>query len=269
MSKPSMWHHHLPTPNKRRFPSRTPDINWERHMYFPRLWTVGRAIDYVISFLSEEYRRAILGKALELYCERINSIVSKDTIIHGSKLEEFDTVILSFAGAFDLLLDGSCLDGEPDEKKQTSYAEHEGATRQSKMDKSIKADNGGEQTILASRDAKLNDEKCLISSSSGGPLSLQMNADSLIPPSSPAHESNPGTSSFTFYVKVGKEMYSVADLDENANTVLDLKVKLEQLTGIPVQQQKLLYKGILQDSQVICGTAVKAGAKVILMSKPK
>ena len=26
-----------------------------------------------------------------------------DTIIHGSKLEEFDTVILSFAGAFDLV----------------------------------------------------------------------------------------------------------------------------------------------------------------------
>lgn len=47
--------------------------------------------------------------------------------------------------------------------------------------------------------------------------------------------------------------------------MLDVKEQLERLTGVPVSRQKLLFKGLLRDSELLCNTKLVDGAKVMLL----
>lgn len=48
-------------------------------------------------------------------------------------------------------------------------------------------------------------------------------------------------------------------------SVLDLKRRLEPITGVPFLRQKLLFKGILRDGDKIGATKIVQGAKVMLL----
>lgn len=51
-------------------------------------------------------------------------------------------------------------------------------------------------------------------------------------------------------------------------SVLDIKRRLEPLTGVPFMRQKLVFKGILRDADSIGSTKVVEGAKVMLLGAP-
>ena len=51
-------------------------------------------------------------------------------------------------------------------------------------------------------------------------------------------------------------------------SVLDIKRRLEPLTGVLFIRQKLVYKGILRDADLISATKVVEGARVMLLGTP-
>ena len=54
----------------------------------------------------------------------------------------------------------------------------------------------------------------------------------------------------------------------NCETVLDLKRRLEPLTGVPFMRQKLVFKGILRDADLVGETKIVDGAKLMLLGTP-
>lgn len=51
--------------------------------------------------------------------------------------------------------------------------------------------------------------------------------------------------------------------------MLDIKRRLEPLTGVPFVRQKLVFKGILRDSDLVGATKITDGAKVMLLGAPR
>lgn len=64
----------------------------------------------------------------------------------------------------------------------------------------------------------------------------------------------------------GKATYKLGGILPDTCSVLDLKRRLEPLTGVPFTRQKLLFKGVLKDSDVVASTKIVDGAKVMLLS---
>lgn len=62
----------------------------------------------------------------------------------------------------------------------------------------------------------------------------------------------------------GKAVYKLAGVLPD-RTVLDIKRRLEPLTGVPFIRQKLVFKGILRDADLIGSTKVVEGVKVMLL----
>ncbi|KAI9093122.1 ubiquitin domain-containing protein UBFD1 [Phlyctochytrium arcticum] len=77
-------------------------------------------------------------------------------------------------------------------------------------------------------------------------------------------ESSEGMPTVTFKVVHGKRTYDVTFV--TSRCVTDLKQKVEELTGIHANMQKLLFKGILKDDQTLQDANIKDGAKVMLMA---
>lgn len=63
----------------------------------------------------------------------------------------------------------------------------------------------------------------------------------------------------------GKAVYELSGILSDRVSVLDLKRRLEPLTGVPFLRQKLLFKGVLRDSDKLATTKVVEGAKVMLL----
>lgn len=47
--------------------------------------------------------------------------------------------------------------------------------------------------------------------------------------------------------------------------ISEFKKQLQGLLGVPDSMQKLMYKGLLQDSQTIAGSGITKGAKIMLV----
>ncbi|KAI9013264.1 ubiquitin-related domain-containing protein [Gaertneriomyces semiglobifer] len=69
--------------------------------------------------------------------------------------------------------------------------------------------------------------------------------------------------SVAFTVTHGKETHPVTFGLQRS--VAELKTRLQGLTGVHVNMQKLLFKGMLKDNQTLEAAGVKDGVKVILM----
>ncbi|XP_072860026.2 BAG family molecular chaperone regulator 1 isoform X2 [Pogona vitticeps] len=83
-----------------------------------------------------------------------------------------------------------------------------------------------------------------------------------------------GSSALTVTVTYGNEKHSlqVASQEENSQpTVRDMAVLIEQVTGVPVSFQKLIYKGksLKEMDQPLSTFGVKNGCKVMLIGKRK
>lgn len=63
----------------------------------------------------------------------------------------------------------------------------------------------------------------------------------------------------------GKTVYELGGVFPDRVTVLDIKRRLEPITGVPSSRQKLLFKGILRDGDKIGATKIMEGAKVMLL----
>ncbi|CAM9767734.1 unnamed protein product [Laminaria digitata] len=68
----------------------------------------------------------------------------------------------------------------------------------------------------------------------------------------------------TITIGHGKAVYQLAGVLPD-RTVLDIKRRLEPLTGVPFIRQKLVFKGILRDADLIGSTKVVEGVKVMLL----
>lgn len=51
-------------------------------------------------------------------------------------------------------------------------------------------------------------------------------------------------------------------------SVLDIKRRLEPLTGVPFVRQKLVFKGVLRDTDLVGATKIIEGVKVMLLGAP-
>lgn len=51
--------------------------------------------------------------------------------------------------------------------------------------------------------------------------------------------------------------------------MLDVKRRLEPLTGVPFVRQKLVFKGILRDGDLVRDTKIVDGAKLMLLVAPE
>lgn len=60
-------------------------------------------------------------------------------------------------------------------------------------------------------------------------------------------------------------MYELGGVVPDQVSVLDIKRRLEPITGVPFLRQKLLYKGVLRDEDKIGATKIVEGAKVMLL----
>lgn len=65
----------------------------------------------------------------------------------------------------------------------------------------------------------------------------------------------------------GKAIYQLGGISPDCS-VLDLKRRLELLTGVPFVRQKLLFKGVLRDGDLVGATKIVEGAKVMLLGAP-
>lgn len=65
----------------------------------------------------------------------------------------------------------------------------------------------------------------------------------------------------------GKAIYELGGIQPQTCSVLDLKRRLEPLTGVPFTRQKLLFKGVLKDTYNIASTKIVNGAKVMLLGQ--
>ena len=65
----------------------------------------------------------------------------------------------------------------------------------------------------------------------------------------------------------GKAVYHLPGVLPD-QSVLDIKRRLEPLTGVLFIRQKLVYKGILRDADLISATKVVEGARVMLLGTP-
>ncbi|CAN0118474.1 unnamed protein product [Ascophyllum nodosum] len=71
----------------------------------------------------------------------------------------------------------------------------------------------------------------------------------------------------TIAVGHGKTVHLLSGI-LNCETVLDLKRRLEPLTGVPFMRQKLVFKGILRDADLVGETKIVDGAKLMLLGTP-
>ncbi|KAJ3033471.1 Ubiquitin domain-containing protein ubfd1 [Rhizophlyctis rosea] len=88
------------------------------------------------------------------------------------------------------------------------------------------------------------------------------NNDASTPPKDTPDSSDPGPQ-VTFKVQYKKDSHDVT-MGES-DTVLELKKRLEELTGVHVNMQKLLWKGMPKDTQTLSEAKIKDGVKVMLM----
>lgn len=65
----------------------------------------------------------------------------------------------------------------------------------------------------------------------------------------------------------GKAVYQLEGISPECS-VLDIKRRLEPLTGVPFVRQKLLFKGVLRDGDLVGATKIVEGAKVMLLGSP-
>ncbi|CAM9205804.1 unnamed protein product [Discosporangium mesarthrocarpum] len=63
----------------------------------------------------------------------------------------------------------------------------------------------------------------------------------------------------------GKAVHVVGGIDLDKCSVLDLKRRLESLTGVPFLKQKLVFKGVLKDGDLMRQTKVVDGVKIMLL----
>jgi ubiquitin-like domain-containing CTD phosphatase 1 len=64
-------------------------------------------------------------------------------------------------------------------------------------------------------------------------------------------------------IKHGKASYELAVA--TTSSIADLKERLEVLTEVPQGMQKLMFKGVLQDSCIVCESKLKDGCKVMML----
>lgn len=66
----------------------------------------------------------------------------------------------------------------------------------------------------------------------------------------------------------GKAVYQLGGIRPQNCSVLDLKKRLEPITGVPFSRQKLIFKGVLRDTDFVHSTKLVEGAKVMLLGAP-
>ncbi|KAJ3048447.1 Ubiquitin domain-containing protein ubfd1 [Rhizophlyctis rosea] len=68
----------------------------------------------------------------------------------------------------------------------------------------------------------------------------------------------------TFKVTHQKQTYDITMAD--SKTIADLKTKIEEVSGVHVNLQKILYKGMPKDTQTLSEAKITNGVKVMLMA---
>jgi hypothetical protein len=76
-----------------------------------------------------------------------------------------------------------------------------------------------------------------------------------------------GEGPLSFRVAHGKDrVYEVRGVDPGGTSVLDLKLRLEEVTGVPALRIRLVFKGLWKDdAMLLSGTKVQPGSKVMMM----
>jgi hypothetical protein len=72
------------------------------------------------------------------------------------------------------------------------------------------------------------------------------------------------SNTISFQVSFKGTIYEATDRDLQS-TILDLKQHLHDLTGVPVERQKLMFKGLMKNEQTLSEAKVSQGSKLMLI----
>lgn len=68
-------------------------------------------------------------------------------------------------------------------------------------------------------------------------------------------------------IRHGKAVHQIGGVLPE-QSVLDIKRRLVPLTGVPFLRQKLIFKGVLCDTDLVSATKIVNGARVMLVGAP-
>jgi hypothetical protein len=72
---------------------------------------------------------------------------------------------------------------------------------------------------------------------------------------------------WSVHVKHGKAEYVVSNLIADVDTVSSLKAKVSERSGVDVKRIKLVYKGVLEEVNILSNTKLKDGCTITMMVK--
>jgi hypothetical protein len=72
------------------------------------------------------------------------------------------------------------------------------------------------------------------------------------------------TDTISFQISFKGTLYELKDRDSQS-TVQELKQHLQDLTGVPVERQKLMFKGLMKNEQTLSEAKVSQGSKIMLI----
>eukprot|EP00752_Nemacystus_decipiens_P007173 g6423.t1 len=232
------------------------------HLFFSRLWTVGRTLDEILKTRRRHLRLkpGQEGRPLELARVGASGGVPTGGILNNlppEQLQSFDAVTVRPRSAAPA---GSSTLGTatPTKAPATAIVSSNGGGGGSDGDLEAKSEKAlaGEVGVLGGPGEMVAAKADVVTSLEGASAAATTDADCGV------SEEERGV---TIMIGHGKAVYELDGVVPDRVTVLDLKRRLEPITGVPFSRQKLLFKGILRDGDKINATKIVEGAKVMLL----
>ncbi|CAN0037138.1 unnamed protein product [Ectocarpus sp. 8 AP-2014] len=248
------------------------------HLFFSRLWTVGRALDDILKTRRRHLRLKAGEEARPLELARVGASSGLPTggILNNlppEQLQSFDAVMVrprtlppAGSSASDTSAEGGSSDsavaapglnveGAPDDLKGSGIGGDEAPLEQQQR-------QTGHVLSICAVGAKASG--CEEAGAGSGVTSAAAGTPATNA-SGGASEEGGGGGGMTITVGHGKSVYELGGVMPDRMSVLELKRRLEPITGVPFLRQKLLFKGILRDGDKIGATKIVEGAKVMLL----
>eukprot|EP00903_Cladosiphon_okamuranus_P012341 g11570.t1 len=237
------------------------------HLFFSRLWTVGRTLDEILKTRRRHLRLepGKEGRPLELTRVGAPGGLPTGAVLHNlppDQLQSFDAVTIRPRAAAPAGSSNLGLTTPAESPATVSVSSSGGGCGYGE----VKSENA---TVAEGGDLDGDGERVAervgVGASDDASAATAVAGVAATTVGGRVSEVSEEEGGMTIMIGHGKAVYELGGVVPDRVTVLDIKRRLEPITGVPFSRQKLLFKGILRDGDKIGSTKIVDGAKVMLL----